>query len=66
MRLRADLHLRLYQEDEWKLTCFHVMQKELALLRVSVLGLTHNPISVSSQSLSAISTKLSYFNFLYF
>ena len=44
---------------------FCVMQKELVHLRVSVIHLTHNPISVSSQSLSDVSTKFLSFNFPY-
>lgn len=48
-----------------KFSCFSVMQKELAHLRVSALHLTHNPISVSSQSLSDISTKFFFSTFPY-
>lgn len=63
----ADLHLEQIW-DKWKLrseAVFCVMQKELAHLRVSVLHLTHNPISVSSQSLSDISTKFFFlFDFI--
>lgn len=46
------------QMETQRFSCFRVTHRELAHLRVSVLNLTHNPISVSSQSLSDISTKL--------
>lgn len=45
------------QMETQRFNCFCVMEKELAHLWVSVLHMTHNPISVSSQSLSDISTQ---------
>ena len=53
----ADLHLKQFR-DKWKLSsCFRVMQKELAHLQLSVLHLTQNSNSASSQSLSGVSTE---------